>query len=197
MTANPNCPEISEALLPHQKAVDCPNLVARVFELKQKCSNKIHTSTQVDKVVCAELPDPIEDLSLFDTVKVYIVSGQSVNNRDVVPYNAYLSRLFNCHINVEVCAGMRCVKYIHKYIYKGNDRATMVLGLLYEIKEYLDARYIGPVEAAWRLFGHSMHEEILTVVRLALHLPEKYNCLLTLKNQCKTLLPRLSKILQH
>ncbi|XP_058219552.1 uncharacterized protein LOC131330073 [Rhododendron vialii] len=205
-------------------------------------SDKIHTSAQVDKVVCAELPDPIEDPSLFDTVKgcmvhgpcgarnpqaacmengkctkkypkafsetttldqdgypiyrrrndgqVYIVRGQPVDNRDVVPYNAYLSRLFNCHINVEVCAGMRCVKYIHKYIYKGNDRATMVLGLIDEIKEYLDARYIGPVEAAWRLFGHSMHEEIPTVVRLALHLPGKHNSLFNTEESMQDIVAR-------
>jgi hypothetical protein len=28
---------------------------------------------------------------------------------------------FNCHINLEVCASIKSVKYIHKYIYKGND----------------------------------------------------------------------------
>ena len=66
---------------------------------------------------------------------------------------------------------MRCVKYIHKYIYKGHDRATMVLGGVDEIQQYLDARYIGPVEAAWRLFGFGMHEEFPAVIRLALHLP--------------------------
>ncbi|KAF7150782.1 hypothetical protein RHSIM_Rhsim02G0030300 [Rhododendron simsii] len=240
MTANPNWPEITEALLPHQKAVDRPNLVARVFELKRKYlmseikkkqvfgkivgyvytieyqkrglphmhlllflegSDKIHTCAQVDKLVCAEFPDPIEDPSLFDTVKgcmvhgpcssrnpqaacmengkctkkypkafsetttmdqdgypiyrrrndgrVYIVGGHPVDNRDVVPYNAYLSKLFNCHINVEVCAGMRCVKYIYKYIYKGNDRATMVLGPIDEIKEYLDARGLLEDDEEW------------------------------------------------
>ncbi|KAG5536766.1 hypothetical protein RHGRI_024260 [Rhododendron griersonianum] len=51
----------------------------------------------------------------------------------------------------------------------------MLLGPIDEIKEYLDARYIGPVEAAWRLFGHSMHKEIPTVVRLVLHLLGMHN----------------------
>ena len=74
--------------------------------------------------------------------------GQEVDNRDIVPYNAYLSKLFNCHINVEVCARTRCVKYIHKYIYKGYDRTTMVLGMINETQQYLDARYIGPPEVA-------------------------------------------------
>ncbi|KAI8532314.1 hypothetical protein RHMOL_Rhmol11G0204200 [Rhododendron molle] len=262
MTANPKWPEITSALLHHQTAVDRPDLVARVFELKrkalmkeieknkvfgqkvahvytiefQKCGlphmhvlffligqDKIRTCAQVDKLVCAEFPNPEDDPELFETVKscmvhgpcgvrnphatcmenekctkryprafaetttmdengypiyrrrddgkVYIVRGQEVDNRDVVPYNPHLSKMFNCHINVEVCAGMRCVKYIHKYIYKGHDRATMVLGSVNEIKQYLDGRYIGPPEAAWRIFGHHMHEEVPTVTRLALHLP--------------------------
>ncbi|GFS32967.1 hypothetical protein Acr_00g0025630 [Actinidia rufa] len=103
--------------------------------------------------------------------RVYTVMGQDVDNRDVVPYNAYLSKMFNCHINVEVCAGMRCVKYIHKYIYKGHDRTTMVLGGVDEIQQYIDSRYIGAPEAARRILGHNLHEEFPTVVRLALHLP--------------------------
>ena len=35
MTANPNWPEITNALLPHQNSTDRPDLVARVFELKR------------------------------------------------------------------------------------------------------------------------------------------------------------------
>ncbi|XP_028072245.1 ATP-dependent DNA helicase PIF7-like [Camellia sinensis] len=109
--------------------------------------------------------------------QAHIVRGKEVDNRDIVPYNAYLSKRFNCHINVEVCAGMRCVKCIHKYIYKGYDRITMVLGLINEIQQYLDARYIGPPEAAWRIFGYPLHAEIPTVVRLALHLPGMHRVL--------------------
>ncbi|KAG5517186.1 hypothetical protein RHGRI_037823 [Rhododendron griersonianum] len=262
MTANPKWPEITSALLPHQTAVDRPDLVARVFELKRKAlmkevekdkvfgqkiahvytiefqkrglphmhvlfflkgGDKIRTCAQVDQLVCAEFPNLENDPELFETVKscmvhgpcgarnphascmengkctkryprdfvetttmdengypiyrrrndgkVYIVRGHEVDNRDVVPYNPHLSKMFNCHINVKVCAGMRCVKYIHKYIYKGYDRTTMVLGSANEIKQYLDGRYIGPPEAAWHIFGHHMHEEVPTVTRLALHLP--------------------------
>ena len=36
MTANPNWPEIREALLPNQKAIDRPDIIARVFELKRR-----------------------------------------------------------------------------------------------------------------------------------------------------------------
>ena len=82
--------------------------------------------------------------------------------------------MFDCHINVEVCAGIRCVKYIHKYIYKCHDRTTMVLGGGDEIKQYLDARYIGPPEVVWRLFEFPLHQEIPAVVRMQLHLPRMH-----------------------
>ena len=59
--------------------------------------------------------------------RVYIVRNKHVDNRDVVPYNAYLSRMFNCHINVEVCAGLRCVKYIHKYIFWGEGEWKQII----------------------------------------------------------------------
>lgn len=54
-----------------------------------------------------------------NTRQVYNVRGHEVDNRNVVLYNPYLSEMFDCHINVEVCGGVGGVKYIHKYIYKG------------------------------------------------------------------------------
>jgi hypothetical protein len=46
----------------------------------------------------------------------------------VVPYNSYLSLLFNYHINVEVCTFIATVKYLYKYVYKGHDRAQVDVG---------------------------------------------------------------------
>ncbi|KAF6170596.1 hypothetical protein GIB67_030573 [Kingdonia uniflora] len=40
ITANPNWPEIQKALLPHQNAIDRPDLVAHVFELKRRALMK-------------------------------------------------------------------------------------------------------------------------------------------------------------
>ena len=91
---------------------------------------------------------------------------------------------------MEVCAGMRCVKYIHKYIYKGYDRTMMVLGMINEIQQYLDARYIGPPEAAWRIFGHPLHAEMPTVVRLALHLPGMHRVVFNLEESLETIQSR-------
>ena len=48
-----------------------------------------------------------------------------IDNRWVVPYNPYLLLKFNGHINVEICSTVSAVKYLYKYVYKGNDRAII------------------------------------------------------------------------
>ena len=94
------------------------------------------------------------------------------DNHWIVSYNPYLSWKFKAHINVEVCASVHAVKYIHKYIYKGSDQTTLqVAAKADDIERYLQGRYIGPTEAVWRLFEYAMHEELPTVKHLAVHLP--------------------------
>jgi len=51
-----------------------------------------------------------------------------INNWDVVRYNLYLSQKYCCHINIDICASIHAVKYIHKYIYKGHNHTTMHFG---------------------------------------------------------------------
>lgn len=54
------------------------------------------------------------------TVKV---KGVTLDNRFVVPYNPELCKLFDAHINVEICNSVTAVKYLYKYVYKGYDSA--------------------------------------------------------------------------
>jgi hypothetical protein len=97
------------------------------------------------------------------------------DNRWVVPYNPYLLQKFRSHINVEVCATVKAVKYIHKYVYKGSDRTTVaVSGTDDEITRYVQARYVGPTEAFWRLFEFTTHQEFPPVQHLAVHLPGQH-----------------------
>jgi hypothetical protein len=95
--------------------------------------------------------------------------GVKLDNRHVVPYVPELLLEMECHLNVECCATVAAVKYIHKYIYKGPDRATVKVGdreNLDEIKQYLDARWIGFSEAVWRIFWNKMHDQKPHVYRL-------------------------------
>ncbi|KAL8618847.1 hypothetical protein ACOMHN_000854 [Nucella lapillus] len=47
-----------------------------------------------------------------------------VDNQWIVPYNPVLSRIFQTHINVEVCSSIKIIKYVCKYINKGSDMAV-------------------------------------------------------------------------
>jgi hypothetical protein len=50
-----------------------------------------------------------------------LVKGVELDNRWVVPYNPYLCKKFNGHINIEASISIYGVKYLFKYIYKGHD----------------------------------------------------------------------------
>ncbi|WVZ95702.1 hypothetical protein U9M48_041434 [Paspalum notatum var. saurae] len=109
------------------------------------------------------------------------VRGHELDNRWVVPYNPYLLRLFNCHINVEACGSIKAVKYLFKYIYKGHDRASVAVregnkadSDVDEIKQYRDARWVTPPEALWRIYGFDLSRNSPPVMQLQLHLPNMH-----------------------
>lgn len=85
---------------------------------------------------------------------------------------------FNCHINVESSVSFASFKYIHKYVHKGPDRATVQLGgdatAVDEISEFIDARYVTAPEAVWRILQNTLHEQVPNVIRLQLHLPGQH-----------------------
>ncbi|POS81966.1 hypothetical protein EPUL_006706, partial [Erysiphe pulchra] len=92
------------------------------------------------------------------------------DNRWVVPYNAYLTKKYNAHINVEVARGVQAIKYLAKYVYKGSDRASLTVDGQYdEIAMTLQGRYISPVQAVWRLMDYTTHEEKPPVMLLPFH----------------------------
>lgn len=81
--------------------------------------------------------------------------GITYDNRWVVPYNPALLLEFQCHINVEICSSVKSVKYVHKYVHKGDARAQVEISRhgttatsssnssdapVDEVKEYLDGR---------------------------------------------------------
>ena len=94
----------------------------------------------------------------------------TVDNRDVVLYNPYLSYKFDCHINIEACGSIQSLKYIHKYIHKGSDRVCARLFLRDEISSFIDASYFSASECVMRLYHMSLHANSPSVKRLALHL---------------------------
>ena len=94
----------------------------------------------------------------------------------------YVSLLFSCHINVEVCNSVNACKYLYKYVYKGSDRAMVRTepgerstkeAAVDEIQEYQDLRSIGASEACWRIFGFELGYQRPHVLALPIHLEDE------------------------
>ena len=49
----------------------------------------------------------------------------TVDNSLVIPYNSFLSLMFDGHINIEFLESVVSVMYIYKYIPKGPDRCII------------------------------------------------------------------------
>ncbi|XP_020243617.1 uncharacterized protein LOC109821873 [Asparagus officinalis] len=109
--------------------------------------------------------------------RTMLVRNKILNNQWVVPYNPYLLTRYNCHINVEICSGIKAVKYLYKYIYKGHDRVAVNIEynegekVVNEIKNFQDARWVSAQEAFWRIYEFHLNEIFPAVINLQLHMP--------------------------
>ncbi|XP_073033758.1 uncharacterized protein [Primulina eburnea] len=100
-----------------------------------------------------------------------------IDNGWVVPYNPWLLLKYDCHINVEICGGIKCVKYIYKYIHKGPDRVALELRNRQncdEIQQYVDGRWVCAPEALWRIFSFEFSRMYPSVIRLQIHIPNQH-----------------------
>lgn len=113
--------------------------------------------------------------------------GIQMDNRNIVPYNPKLLIRFQAHVNVEYCNKSNSIKYLFKYVNKGPDRVTVGIsnqsedaannGVVDEIKQFYDCRYLSPCEAVWRTFAFDIHHRWPPVQRLTFHLPNQQTIL--------------------
>ncbi len=95
--------------------------------------------------------------------------GFAYDNQWVVPHNPYLTKMFNAHINIEVCVGIRNVKY--KYVYKGPDHVvTVIASPTNEIQQYIDTQYLSATKGVDSLLSFKKHMEWSLIIRLIVHL---------------------------
>ncbi|XP_057299513.1 uncharacterized protein LOC130630155 [Hydractinia symbiolongicarpus] len=161
-------------------------------------NDKVPDADDIDSVISAEIPNQQEQPELFEIIRslstvadvdvyplyrrrnngIHIsVNNVDVDNRWVVPYNPWLSKKYNAHINLDACMSVKSVKYPYKYIYKGHDCANIKINERIdhdELQTFLDARYVSAPEAEWRLFEFKMHQQSHVVHRLPVHLPNNH-----------------------
>ncbi|KAL6584543.1 hypothetical protein OROMI_003832 [Orobanche minor] len=113
-----------------------------------------------------------------DTGATLDKNGILLDNRFVVPYNAFLIMKYRAHINVEYCNQGQSIKYLFKYINKASDRigARITNTNNDEISEYVDCRYISACEAMWRIFEFPIHYRTPHVERFSFHLEGEQTC---------------------
>lgn len=84
-------------------------------------------------------------------------------------------------------SSIKAVEYLYKYIFKGHDAAEMnIVNNLQdnsnsdanldhdEIKNFIDGRYVGPVEACWRVLNEELQQKSHAVTRLPVHLEHQH-----------------------
>ena len=103
-------------------------------------------------------------------------TGRTIDNRWVVPYIAFLSLRFDCHINGELCSSPKAAKYLYKYATKGSDRAMVATEVggqtdtsRDEITQYEDLRLVGSSEATWHLMAFPIARRYPPVQALRVH----------------------------
>ncbi|CAA0825292.1 Unknown protein, partial [Striga hermonthica] len=113
-------------------------------------------------------------------------NGIPLDNRYVVPHNRKLLMKYGAHINMEWCNQSRSIKYLFKYVNKGNDRVIATFHAsngdesstrsVDEVKMYYDCRYVSSCEAAWRLLEYEIQYKHPSVERLNFHLENEHPC---------------------
>ncbi|XP_058810133.1 uncharacterized protein LOC131675242 [Phymastichus coffea] len=173
---------------------------------------KITTADIVDKFISAELPIQIRNPRLFDIVMRTMTHGpcgdwcmkdgkcskkfpkqfQDETTMDANGYPQYRRR--------DTGVDIKAVKYLYKYIYKGYDAATVVIGEAKngniiehdEFRNYIETRYVGPVEACYRIFSKALQDKSHSVSRLPIHLPNEQSVIITQNEDELSLLAHLN-----
>ncbi|XP_065682370.1 uncharacterized protein LOC100211009 [Hydra vulgaris] len=111
----------------------------------------------------------------LDNGNVVIIKSNQVDNRWVVPYNPWLSKKYQAHINVKACMSIKSVKYLYKKVYKGHYCGNVVINESVnhdEINTYLDCRFVSAPEALCRIYEYSISDMSHTIIRLQIHFPD-------------------------
>ncbi|XP_056688027.1 uncharacterized protein [Spinacia oleracea] len=97
-------PRLRKIILKHMMHDPCGQLNPKCPCIKQK-GNKEHCKSGYPKQFCDDTTTSTDGFPVYrrrDTGETVPIRKATLDNRWVIPYNPYLSSLFDCHLNVEV-----------------------------------------------------------------------------------------------
>uniref|UniRef100_A0A1I8B7J5 ATP-dependent DNA helicase n=1 Tax=Meloidogyne hapla TaxID=6305 RepID=A0A1I8B7J5_MELHA len=155
--------------------------------------DKLLTSEDVDnRGISARIPE--RDSELYDLVKRFMIHGPCGN---LNPNSPCMEEILENGKRIRRCSkgypkafqektlvsenvnSISSVKYLHKYVHKPPDRATLELETRNdhdEVKEFIDARYVCPQEAVWRILELPMYDRSHSIMALPVHLEGEQIC---------------------
>jgi len=110
--------------------------------IEGKCSKKFPKQFQSNTSSGDNGYPKYRRLSSDEGGKICIIRNHEIDNRWIVPYNKLLLKVFDGHINVEICSSINSIKYVTKYINEGSDQATFSVQSTDEVDQYQSGRYI-------------------------------------------------------
>ena len=102
---------------------------------------------------------------------------EGYTNQWVIPYNPWLLKKYYTYLNIKICASIKSVFYLFKYIHKGPDQVNISVTrlitvpqgdpilpgqqrlerpLVDEVTEFYKSRWIGSSKACWKIFRFSI-----------------------------------------
>ncbi|XP_044005460.1 uncharacterized protein LOC122850368 [Aphidius gifuensis] len=145
-----------------------------------------------------------------------LLPGQTASDRpDIVSrvFNIKKDELITTIVKnklFEIVSSIKSVKYLYKYIYKGHDAAAVEVidgtnnkeGELNhdEIRNYIETRYVSPVEACDRIFGRSLQKKSHSIMRLPVHLPNQQSVIFSdegTEDSIRTALEKTTMLIEY
>ncbi|XP_011704850.1 PREDICTED: uncharacterized protein LOC105460109, partial [Wasmannia auropunctata] len=140
---------------------------------------KITTTEVVDKYISAEIPDPFKNRVLHKIVMKHMIHGPC---GDWCLINGKCSKHYPKSFLEETKIDEDAYPYYRRRDV-GHDVAAIRIEPVTEkklidhdeIREYIETRYVGPVEACWRILSKKLQDKSHVVMRLPVHLPNEQN----------------------
>uniref|UniRef100_A0A0K0E4L2 ATP-dependent DNA helicase n=1 Tax=Strongyloides stercoralis TaxID=6248 RepID=A0A0K0E4L2_STRER len=112
---------------------------------------------------------------------IVLRNSRKIDNSYVVPYNPFLLKYFNAHINVEIVNQVLAVSYLFKYFVKDGETNKVNVEMHFndknkdEISAFQKVRCVGPTDAIWKIYEYPIVKNTVTVEVLYVHNEPKDN----------------------